>query len=67
LVQSEAPIQANNGVLGERREKALTRPSEIKDGLSIEEKNVLSSYVLFGRALRGFQRDGKVDVKNRQY
>ncbi|HOX94476.1 MAG TPA: hypothetical protein PLR20_02070 [Syntrophales bacterium] len=67
LAQSEVRhILADRGVLEQGREKVTAQPSDAKDGLSTQEKNVLSSYILFGKALRGFQRDGKKgEFKNR--
>lgn len=58
--------QANSGMIEQKRDKVPSQPSEVKDGLSTQEKNILSSFLLFGKALRGFQRDGKKgEVKNR--
>jgi hypothetical protein len=51
--------QAHSGILDQRRERVLIQPSEITDSLSAQAKNVLISYMLFGKALRGFKRDGK--------
>ena len=59
-VQSEAqPTQANSGILEQKREMVPIQPSAVKDGLSPQEKSALLSYMLFGKALRGFRKDGK--------
>ena len=59
-VQSEAqPTQANSGILEQKREMVPIQPSAVKDGLSPQEKSALLSYALFGKALRGFRKDGK--------
>ncbi len=65
-VPSKAHTQADSGMSEQRRDKVPSQPQEVKDGLSTQEKNILSSFVLFGKALRGFQRDGKKgETKNR--
>ena len=67
-VPSEAPqTQMISDNLEHKFEKSPLQALEEKGGLSVQEKNVLVSYMLFGKALRGFKSDGKIDeVKNNQ-